>query len=188
MNVHALASRSIRVLFAEWLHSPFTKGDGGQVANRKRLQGGFATLAERLNKKQLAKNSETIYFQSVYYLPYNKDLKTFSRQLRNNSTHGEILLWKKLRAGSMMSYTFNRQKPIGRYIVDFYCKPLKLVIEIDGGYHEEEAQKIKDHERQQVLEEMELNFLRFPDKEVRKNIDGVLKAIENYILNYQQIL
>jgi very-short-patch-repair endonuclease len=123
----------------------------------------------------------------VYYLPYNKDLKTFSRKLRNNSTAGEIMLWTKLRAGSMMNYTFNRQKPLKRYIVDFYCKPLNLVIEVDGGYHEEKVQKIKDSERQQVLEEMGLNFLRFTDKEVRKNIDNVLKAIENYILSYRQI-
>jgi very-short-patch-repair endonuclease len=124
----------------------------------------------------------------VYYLPYNKDLKTFSGKLRNNSTPGEIFLWKKLRAGNMMGYTFNRQKPLNRYIVDFYCKPLKLVIEADGGYHEEEAQKIKDLERQQVLEEMGLHFLRFSGKELRKNIDGVLQAIENYIIKHQQTM
>ena len=133
-------------------------------------------------KKALASHTQTFYFQFVYYLPYNKDLKEFSRKLRNNSTAGEILLWKGLRAGNMMDYTFNRQKPIKRYIVDFYCKPLSLVIEVDGGYHKEEMQKIKDNERQQVLEEMGLNFLRFTDKEVRKNIDNVLKAIENYIV------
>jgi very-short-patch-repair endonuclease len=99
-----------------------------------------------------------------------------------------ILLWKKLRAGSMMGYTFNRQKPLKKYIVDFYCKPLNLVIEIDGGYHGQEIQKIKDSERQQVLEEMGLNFLRFTEKEVRKDINNVLKAIENYIITYQQTI
>ena len=86
-----------------------------------------------------------------------------------------------------MNYTFNRQKPLKKYIVDFYCKPLNLVIEVDGGYHEEEVQKIKDSERQRVLEEMGLSFLRFSDKEVKKNLDNVLKAIENYILAYHQI-
>ena len=123
----------------------------------------------------------------MYYLPYNKDLKTFSRKLRNNSTLGEILLWKKLRAGSMMGYTFNRQKPLKKYIVDFYCKPLNLVIEVDGGYHDEEIQKIKDSERQQVLEEMGLNFMRFSENAVRKNIDSVLRVIENYILSHREI-
>ncbi len=86
-----------------------------------------------------------------------------------------------------MNYTFNRQKPIKKYIVDFYCKPLNLVIEVDGGYHEEELQKIKDKERQQILEELGLNFLRFSDKEVRKNIDNVLRVIENYIVSNSQI-
>ena len=87
----------------------------------------------------------------------------------------------------MIGYTFNRQKPLNRYIVDFYCKPLNLVIEVDGGYHEAETQKIKDKERQQVLENMGLNFLRFTDSEVRKDIDNVLKAIENYIVAYPQV-
>lgn len=86
----------------------------------------------------------------------------------------------------MMNYTFNRQKPLKKYIVDFYCKPLNLVIEIDGGYHEEEVQKIKDYERQQVLEEMGLSFLRFSEKEVKKNIDKVLRVIEDYIVVYHQ--
>ena len=122
----------------------------------------------------------------MYWLPYNKNLKEFSRKLRNNSTLGEILLWQKLRAGSMMNYTFNRQKPLDRYIVDFYCKPLKLVIEIDGSYHFEEAQKIKDDQRQKLLEEMGLNFLRFSEQQVKKDMDVVLRAIENYIIKYEQ--
>jgi len=117
----------------------------------------------------------------MYWLPYNKSLKEFSRKLRNNSTLGEILLWQKLRAGSMKNYTFNRQKPLGRYIVDFYCKLLKLVIEIDGSYHFEKDQRIKDRHRQTILEGMGLNFLRFSEQQVRKDMDIVLKAIDNYI-------
>ena len=119
----------------------------------------------------------------MYYLPYNRNLKEFSRQLRKRSTVGEILLWKKLRAGSMMNYTFNRQKPLDRYIVDFYCKPLNLVIEIDGSYHFEQEQMMKDEQRQRVLEEMGLNFLRFSEQQVRKDMDMVLKTIEDYILD-----
>ena|SRR5690242_15921616 len=119
----------------------------------------------------------------MYYLPYDKNLKEFSRQLRKHSTLGEILLWKQLRAGGMMNYTFNRQKPLDRYIVDFYCKPLALVIEIDGSYHFEQEQMIKDEQRQTVLEKMGLNFLRFSEQQVRKDMDVVLKAIEKYILD-----
>ena len=121
----------------------------------------------------------------MYWLPYNKNLQEFSRKLRNNSTLGEILLWQKLRAGSLRNYKSNRQKPLGRYIVDFYCKPLKLVIEIDGSYHFEEEQKMKDEQRQKVLEQMNLRFLRFSEQEVRKDMDLVLKAIESYIAKYE---
>jgi very-short-patch-repair endonuclease len=122
----------------------------------------------------------------MWYLPYNMNLKEFSRQLRNHSTLGEILLWKKLRAGSIMCYSFNRQKPLGRYIVDFYCKPLNLVIEVDGGYHNEPMQVIKDTERQQILESMNLNFLRFSDQQVRKDMEMVIKTIQDYILDYEE--
>ena len=117
----------------------------------------------------------------MYYLPYNKNLKAFSRKLRNNSTLGEILLWKQLRAGKIRGFTFNRQKPLGNYIVDFYCKPLQLVIEVDGGYHFEKEQKILDAERQKILEEMDLSFLRFHDEEIRKDMEIVLRRIEQYV-------
>lgn len=122
----------------------------------------------------------------MYWLPYNKNLKEFSRKLRNNSTLGEILLWQQLRAGSMMNYTFNRQKPLNRYIVDFYCKPLNLVIEIDGSYHFEPEQRVKDSKRQQVLEEMGLHFLRFTEQQARKDMDIVLKTIRNYIVEHEK--
>ena len=124
----------------------------------------------------------------MYWLPYNKNLKEFSRKLRNNSTLGEIVLWQKLRAGSMRNYTFNRQKPLGRYIVDFYCKPLKLVIEIDGYYHFEEEQKVKDKHRQTILEGMGLNFLRFSEQQARKDLAMVLKVIDNYISEFEKLI
>lgn len=122
----------------------------------------------------------------MWYLPYNMNLKEFSRQLRNHSTLGEILLWKQLRAGGIMKYTFNRQKPLNNYIVDFYCKPLALVIEVDGGYHDEPTQQVKDKERQQILESMHLNFLRFSDQQVRKDMELVILAIQNYIREYEE--
>ena len=87
-----------------------------------------------------------------------------------------------------MNYTFNRQKPLNRYIVDFYCKPLNLVIEIDGSYHYEQEQMIMDKERQQVLEEMGLSFLRFSELQVRKDMDWVLKEIKNYIITYEKTI
>jgi very-short-patch-repair endonuclease len=120
----------------------------------------------------------------MHYLPYMQDLKEFSRRLRNNSTLGEILLWKQLRSGRLEGYSFNRQKPIGQFIVDFYCKPLKLVIEVDGGYHYEEEQILIDTGRQKMIEEMGLHFLRFYDEEIRKDMPQVLQKIKEYIREF----
>ena len=88
----------------------------------------------------------------------------------------------------MGNYSFNRQKPLGRYIVDFYCKPLKLVIEIDGSYHFEEEQKVKDDHRQTILEGMGLSFLRFSEQQVRKDMDIVLKTLEDYISEFEKLI
>jgi very-short-patch-repair endonuclease len=121
----------------------------------------------------------------MYFLPYNKNLKAFSRQLRNNSTLGEILLWQELRAGQIQGYTFNRQKPLNRYIVDFYCKQLKLVIEVDGESHYHEDAPIRDAKRQIILEGMGLQFLRFDDFDVRRNMAFVLQEIYHFLENHK---
>ena len=116
-------------------------------------------------------------------IPYNKELKDFSRKLRNNSTLSEVLLWKYLRAGQMKGYKFNRQKPLLNYIVDFYCKPLNLIIEIDGESHNHKYEV--DIERQNNLEEYGLHFLRFNDKDVKQDMSNVLRTIEIWIEEYE---
>ncbi len=123
----------------------------------------------------------------MWYLPYDKNLKEFSRKLRNNSTLREVLRWQQLRAGQLKGYKFNRQKPLGRYIVDFYCKPLSLVIEVDGGYHYEGDQPLKDKARQGVLEAMGLQFLRFDDKDVKQNISFVVQAIHEFVEDWERM-
>lgn len=115
------------------------------------------------------------------YLPYNKDLKSFSRKLRNHSTRSEITLWNQLKRKQVKGLQFNRQKPLGPFIVDFYCKRLNLVIEIDGITHESDEAKLNDAKRQSLLEGMGLKFLRFTDKEVLQNIDGVIRKIEMWV-------
>jgi very-short-patch-repair endonuclease len=114
------------------------------------------------------------------YLPYNKKLKQFSKNLRNDSTRAEIALWQELR-GAKTGYTFNRQKPILNYIVDFYCKPLHLVIEADGISHWGEEAFQNDKIRQEKLEELGLYFLRFDDEEILNDIENVLRVLETTI-------
>ncbi|NVK83573.1 MAG: endonuclease domain-containing protein [Cytophagia bacterium] len=117
----------------------------------------------------------------MYFLPYNRNLKEFSRQLRNKSTLSEVILWQKLRASQVNGYQFNRQKPLGRYIVDFYCKNLSLVIEVDGSSHFVGDAPIRDKERQDILESMGLQFLRFDDEDVKQNISFVMRVIYEFI-------
>lgn len=121
-----------------------------------------------------------LYFP-VYYLSYNKNLKEYSRDLRNHATLSEILLWQKLKASQFRGYAFNRQKPLGNFIVDFYCKKLQLVIEIDGDSHYFAEAIVKDRRRQLILEEMDLSFLRFSDNDVKKSMPFVLQEIAAFI-------
>jgi very-short-patch-repair endonuclease len=113
------------------------------------------------------------------FIEYNLNLKSKSRVLRNDSTLSEVLLWKKIRAGNVMGFKFNRQKPLGNYIVDFYCKALNLVIEIDGSSHDNKYEK--DLIRQAELEKLGLAVLRFADLQVKKDMNNVTRAIENWI-------
>jgi very-short-patch-repair endonuclease len=121
----------------------------------------------------------------MYFLPYNKNLKEFSRDLRSHSTLSEILLWQKLRASQFRGFAFNRQKLLGNYIVDFYCRKLNLVIEVDGNSHFFEESVMEDQERQNVIERMGLNFLRFSDLEVKRSMPTVLEEIGYFIEDFE---
>ncbi len=121
----------------------------------------------------------------MYYVPYKRNLKEYSRILRNHSTLSEVLLWQKLKASQFRSYAFNRQKPLGNFIVDFYCKKLQLVIEIDGDSHYYAESVVKDRRRQLILEKMNLSFIRFLDKEVKKSLPFVLQEIGAFIDDWE---
>jgi very-short-patch-repair endonuclease len=114
----------------------------------------------------------------IYYKP---ELKELARQLRNRATQSEIKLWKYLRSKQLDGYDFHRQKPIGDYIVDFFCPKLKLAIELDGYTHGLENVFEKDNIKTHGLNEMGIMVLRFTDEDVVKNIDGVLGCIREYI-------
>ena len=94
-------------------------------------------------------------------------------------TLSEVLLWNKLKQKQMLGYDFDRQRPIDKFIVDFYCKDLKLAIEIDGESHNYKYSE--DIERQKRLENLGVRFLRFTDMQVKKDIFNVLRAIEYWI-------
>ena len=114
-------------------------------------------------------------------LSYNKNLKQLSRNLRNNMTVAERLLWSKLRRKQLKGKQFYRQKIIGEYIVDFYSPESKIAIEVDGGQHYKPEGISKDKTRDHDIKRYGINVLRFSDREVLEDIEVVLGEIWNYL-------
>ncbi len=112
-------------------------------------------------------------------IPYNPNLKERARQLRGNSTLSEVLLWRHLKGKRMFNYDFDRQKPIDDYVVDFFCNELMLATEIDGDTHNYKIEE--DITRQKRLESLGIRFLRFTDRDVKQNIEGVVTTVKRWI-------
>ncbi len=115
-------------------------------------------------------------------IPYNSKIKELARRLRTNVTLSEVLLWKHLKGKQMLGYDFDRQKPRGDYIVDFFCNELMLAIEIDGDTHNYTGEE--DQRRQANLEKLGIKFLRFTDGDVKGNVEGVVAIIEDWVKNH----
>lgn len=114
-------------------------------------------------------------------LPCNRRLKEAARYLRKNMTEAEQFFWLKVRRKQLQGIQFYRQKNIGDYIVDFYCPARRLIFEIDGGQHYSEAGRMKDRLRDSYLSGLGFIVLRFSDREVLKDIDGVLERLYAYL-------
>lgn len=111
-------------------------------------------------------------------LPYNLNLKPASQKLRREQTEAEKFLWSFLRKKQLDGFQWYRQKPLGNYIVDFYCPKRKLVIEADSAYHFAKDGKEYDEERDAFLKELGLKILRFSNQDILENTDGVLAKIQ----------
>jgi very-short-patch-repair endonuclease len=112
---------------------------------------------------------------------YNiKKLFERRKELRNNSTPEEILLWSKLK-NSQINLKFRRQHSIGGYIVDFYCPTKRLVIEIDGSQHFTRDNQEYDKIRTYFFEGLDIKVLRFTNTEINTNIEEVLQKIISII-------
>ena len=119
-------------------------------------------------------------------IPYNPKLKEFAKQLRNNSTKAEIILWQKLKRDQMYGYDFHRQKPIDNYILDFFCYELMLGIEVDGYSHEFLEVYEKDLIKEKKMNELGITVLRFSDYQVLKDTENVIRAIAFFIEEFEK--
>ena len=110
-----------------------------------------------------------------------------ARELRRRQTKAEKLLWFKLRNRQLDGTKFRRQQRLGNYIVDFVSFEEKLIIEIDGGQHNERQTKEEDVLRTLWLKNEGYHVLRFWNNDVMQNIDGVLKDIKELLKRHQEV-
>ena len=143
-----------------WRESPSPQGRGGGEGTKK--QSGGTNFRGNFN--------------------YGK-LKERARELRQNQTPAEEMMWGLVRNRQVADLKFRRQHQIGPYIVDFYCNELRLIVELDGGYHFEPAQIEKDKKREADLRSLDFQILRFENKEFMDDPISVLEQIASHKSN-----
>jgi very-short-patch-repair endonuclease len=102
-----------------------------------------------------------------------------SKQLRQQMTPEEKILWEQLRRNNLKGLHFRRQQIIDGFIVDFYCHKARLVIEVDGEVHNQQLES--DRERDKILSARGLKILRITNQDVKNNLQEVLKKIIDYL-------
>jgi very-short-patch-repair endonuclease len=122
-----------------------------------------------------------------YKTHYNYRNKANAIELRQNMTKAEACLWKfALKAGKMKGYGFRKQRPVLNYIADFMCLELNLIIEVDGGIHNNEEIMERDEIKQKDLESHGYTVLRFTNEQVLTNINWVIDSLAAWISRYEK--
>ena len=112
------------------------------------------------------------------YYGASKELRYLAKEHRKNMTNAEKLLWLRLKNRVDFPDRIRSQHPISKFILDFYCHQSRLGIEVDGGYHNERAQRFYDEDRTKVLTEFGIKIIRFSNDEVIDNLDTVVARIK----------
>ncbi len=113
----------------------------------------------------------------VSHRPVSESQRGRARALRRNMTDAERKLWAELRGHRFQGLAFRRQSPIGPFIVDFVCQRCRLIVEIDGGQHFEDAGQKHDMRRDTYFEARGYRVLRVSNLDVLTNREGVLETI-----------
>ncbi len=114
-------------------------------------------------------------------LKYHRNMNIFARELRSNMTVAETVLWKQIRKRQIYGVQFYRQKPLGIFIVDFFAPKAKIVIEVDGEYHQESNILRNDHRRDQFFKMNDILVLRYSNDQVLHNFKDVFYDIRNKV-------
>ena len=109
-------------------------------------------------------------------------LKNTRKELRNNATKTEKILWEKLKWSQFHWLKFRRQHSVGRYVLDFYCNSKKIWIELDWIHHLQEDILEYDKIRTEIIEKYWIRIIRIPDKRIHYDMNNVLIELEQFII------
>jgi len=121
--------------------------------------------------------------RSIFNNPKKKDVR---KELRNEGTAPEAVLWTYLQKRQLLGKKFRRQYSIGPYVVDFYCPECSLIIELDGKRHFSMLREDYESERTRYLQAQGLQILRFENRVLRENAESVLETIREAVRKTQQ--
>ncbi len=152
--------------------------------NRRLKQKHFASRGGR----ELTYNGVIVYDPRVAWCQYTmprlhnlKNLKARRRMLRRQPIPSEARLWMLLRNRQFRGLKFRRQHSIGRFIVDFYCPALRLVVEVDGESHYRIGRDWRDTSRDAWIENQGITIIRFSSQDVMHNIDGMIVQLHRAV-------
>jgi very-short-patch-repair endonuclease len=134
---------------------------------------GVKKGGKKCNYLNMDELDKTMYFRA------SPGIMVKARELRNNMTNSERLLWERLKGKQIYGLRFRRQHTINIFIADFYCHDVKLVVELDGGIHS--LQEEYDSGRSAEMEKFGITVIRFTNVEVKENIKMVVTRIENAV-------
>ena len=123
--------------------------------------------------------SKTRQYEETLNYGASEEIIAKARDLRKRMTEAESLLWANLRDKKLGGFKFRRQHPIWIFIADFYCHEVKLVVELDGGIHQQNETKEHDMNRTEEMERFEIMVIRFNNEELIENRDEVLRKIQD---------
>jgi very-short-patch-repair endonuclease len=112
------------------------------------------------------------------YFGAKPDIFKLAKELRKLETVAEKLLWSQLNRNQLLGLQFRRQHPINRFIADFFCPKIKLVIEVDGSIHDIPEYQAHDIGRSEVLNDFGITVIRFTNEQILNEIDSTIKQIE----------
>lgn len=108
-------------------------------------------------------------------------LKQRRRELRQNLTTAEAVLWKNLQHSRLEGKKFRRQHSVGKYVLDFYCPQCRLAVELDGEAHFTSIRAQYDVEREEFVKSLKIRIVRFENRRVFENLESVLETIKEHL-------